>query len=63
MAKALGIDQHWYHRGASYPHYDIPKRRIAEIQAKCTLVSPREILAICKGLSPPNADNCRDDKT
>lgn len=55
MAEILGIKRCWYHRGASYPHYDIPKRRIAEIQAKCTVVSPRMILKIMKGESVPQA--------
>lgn len=49
MAEALDIKPCWYHAGASYDHYDIPKRRIAEITAKCKLVSARDILAICKG--------------
>jgi hypothetical protein len=49
MAAELGIGRHWFHSSSRYPHYDIPKRRIAEITAKCTLVSGREILAICKG--------------
>lgn len=51
MADDLGIKRCWFHRGASYPHYDIPKRRIAEITAKCELVSGREILAIVKGVN------------
>ena len=49
MAKALGIKRCWYHASARHKHYDIPKTRIAEIQAKCTVVSPSEILAIIKG--------------
>lgn len=49
MAEDLGIKRCWFHSGASYPHYDIPKRRIAEITAKCELVSARHILAIIKG--------------
>jgi hypothetical protein len=49
MADDLGIKRCWFHSGASYPHYDIPKRRIAEIQAKCTVVAPRETLKIVKG--------------
>jgi len=47
MALALDIKRCWYHPG-NYPHYDIPKRRIAEIQAKCEVVSPSEILRIIK---------------
>lgn len=49
MAKDLGIARCWYHASKDHPHYDIPKRRIAEIQAKCTVVRPRDILAIMKG--------------
>ncbi len=48
MAARLGIKRCWYHAGR-YPHYDIPKRRITEITAKCELVTPRVILAIIKG--------------
>lgn len=46
MAAELGIGRHWFHARARHPHYDTPKRRIAEITAKCTVVSSREILAI-----------------
>jgi FMN phosphatase YigB (HAD superfamily) len=53
MARNLGIKQCWYHTGASYPHYDIPKTRVAEIRAKTERVSGRAILAICKGEAPP----------
>jgi FMN phosphatase YigB (HAD superfamily) len=49
MAQQLGIKRCWFHAAAKYPHYDIPKRRIQEIQAKCQVVSPRDILAIVKG--------------
>lgn len=52
MAADLGIHRCWFHVGAKYPHYDIPKRRISEIQAKCTVISPREILRIMKGGEP-----------
>lgn len=48
MAKDLNIKRCWFHHD-SYAHYDIPKRRIAEIQAKCQVVSPRIILGIVKG--------------
>lgn len=47
MADALNIKRCWFHN-ARYPHYDIPKKRIAEIQAKCEIVEPREILRIIK---------------
>ncbi len=49
MAEVLGIGRHWFHGGSRHPHYDIPKRRIEEVSAKCTVVTPREILRITKG--------------
>lgn len=49
MADDLGIKRCWFHRKATYPHYDMPKRRIAEITARCTLVKTADILAIVKG--------------
>jgi hypothetical protein len=45
MAVELGIARGWFH-GGRHPHYDIPKRRIKEIMAKCRVVSSRELLAI-----------------
>lgn len=45
MAKELGIKRCWYH-ATQFPHYDIPKRRIEEIQAKCQVVRQRVILDI-----------------
>lgn len=47
MAQKLGIKRCWFHKG-SYPHYDIPKRRMKEIFAKCNLTSARQILEIVK---------------
>jgi len=44
MANDLNIKRCWFHKS----HYDIPKKRIAEIQAKCEVISPREILDIIK---------------
>ena len=44
MAEELGIDRCWFHRD----HYDIPKRRITEIEAKCTMVSPKIITKIVR---------------
>ena len=46
MASDLGIKRCWYHADKLYPHYDIPKRRIAEIRAKTIQVSPSELLSI-----------------
>lgn len=48
MAKELGIKRCWYHPSPNGKHYDIPKKRIAEITAKCNLVSPYRILEIVK---------------
>ena len=48
MAEALDIKRCWFH-GGDMPHYDIPKRRIAEIAAKTEVVSAREILKVIKG--------------
>ena len=42
MAEALNIKPCWFHKD----HYDIPKRRIGEIQAKCELITPQEIAKI-----------------
>jgi hypothetical protein len=47
MARELGVKRCWYHPG-TFPHYDIPKRRIAEIRRRTTVVSPREILETIK---------------
>lgn len=52
MAAELGIHRCWFHAAARFAHYDIPKQRIAEIQAKCLIVTPRVVLRICKGGAP-----------
>jgi len=49
MAEDLGLKRHWYHWSNGRAHYDIPRKRITEIMARCELVSSREILAIVKG--------------
>jgi hypothetical protein len=46
MATTLGIKRCWFHKD----HYDIPKLRISEIQAKCELVSSKEIVRIIRGV-------------
>lgn len=51
MAVALGIKRGWFHSG-KLPHYDIPKKRIAEIHEKTEVVSPREIIDIIHGQEP-----------
>ncbi|WNN12393.1 DUF4031 domain-containing protein [Chryseobacterium phage MA9V-2] len=47
MATELNINICWFH-GGKYPHYDIPKRRIADIEERCKIVRPRELLQIIK---------------
>lgn len=44
MADDLNIKRCWFHKN----HYDIPKKRIKEIEAKCEIVSPKVILSIIK---------------
>lgn len=52
MAEELGIKRAWYHN-ASYAHYDIPKRRIAEITAKCTVITSKQLLLLVRdGIVP-----------
>lgn len=56
MALDLNIKRCWFHSSKSGFHYDIPKKRIGEITAKCQLVSTREILFICS----KRLQNCPD---
>lgn len=42
MAEELNIKRCWFHKD----HYDIPKKRIAEITKKCILVESKEIAKI-----------------
>lgn len=42
MADQLGIKRCWFHRD----HYDIPKKKLTEIENRCTTVSSREIVRI-----------------
>jgi len=55
MADDLKIKRCWFHLSAKYPHYDIPQKRISEIQAKTLIVTPQEIIKICKGEYENNA--------
>lgn len=52
MAAQLRINRCWFHARATGAHYDIPKTRIAEIRAKCTVVRARDILRITRGGTP-----------
>ena len=48
MAEILEIHNCWFHNHKRYPHYDIPKKRIEEIQSKCIVITPKELLSIIK---------------
>lgn len=45
MAEHLCIKRCWFHKD----HYDVPKRRTAEIESQCAIVSPKDIVRIIKG--------------
>jgi len=45
MAKELSIKPCWFHRG-DLPHYDIPKRRMIDVMARCKLITTQEIVNI-----------------
>lgn len=45
MAEDLDIKRCWFHND----HYDIPKRRISEIEALCDIVSSKDIVKIIRG--------------
>lgn len=49
MARDLGIDRGWFHASASFPHYDVPARRVHEVAAQCVVVRPRVVLRIARG--------------
>lgn len=52
MAAELALARCWFHAGDK-PHYDMPKRRITELTARCQVVSSRQILEIITaGLAP-----------
>lgn len=45
MASVLGLKRCWFHKD----HYDMPKKRIEELTARCALVSSRDIVHIIRG--------------
>lgn len=49
MAAELGIKRCWFHGSKGHPHYDVPKRRMATIGERSTLIAARQVLAIMKG--------------
>ena len=44
MAEELGLKRCWFHKN----HYDIPVRRRKEIEKKCQIVSPKNIVEIIR---------------
>jgi hypothetical protein len=44
MAEDLNIKRCWFHKS----HYDLPKKRITEIEEKCEIVSSKYIVEIIK---------------
>lgn len=50
MAYELNINHCWFHKN----HYDIPIKRIEEIEKKCKILSSKEIIRII------NAEKCSD---
>ena len=46
MAADLDINRCWFHKD----HYDIPKKRVEEIEKKCKIVSTRDIVGIVRGI-------------
>lgn len=44
MAKDLDIKRCWFHKD----HYDIPVKRKVEVEAKCEIVSSKEIVRIIR---------------
>lgn len=48
MAKDLNIGRWWFHKG-KMAHYDIPTKRIDEINEKCIMISSKDIVRIIRG--------------
>lgn len=50
MSEDLGIPKHFYHKKGQniHPHYDIPAKRLKDIQSKCRIISSKELLIIIK---------------
>lgn len=47
MANEMGIKRCWYHP-SRYPHYDIPKRRQSEMEARYGTIPTRDLWKIIK---------------
>lgn len=52
MADELGIKHCWFHNSKTLMHFDIPKRRISEIEQKCQMISSAELISIIRGNNP-----------
>lgn len=52
MADELGIKRGWFHRSrlTGLWHYDMPKRRVKEIMARCHVVPSAMIILIARGM-------------
>lgn len=48
MGELLSLKRCWFHNKKGKEHYDIPKKRVKEIQSKCQVVDGKEILKIIK---------------
>lgn len=47
MAADLRLHRCWFHAGR-FPHYDIPKLRRREVEARCGRVTSKRIVEIIK---------------
>lgn len=47
FAKQLGIKRHWFHRNASYPHYDITRAMRDYAINQGALIGSRELIISC----------------
>ena len=45
MAQELNIKRCWFHKN----HYDIPKKRLTEIENQCTIISSKELMKLMRG--------------
>jgi hypothetical protein len=51
FAVRIGVKPHFFHRSATYPHYDITEAQVpAAIAAGAKQVSSRELVEFVKGL-------------
>lgn len=48
MARRLRIHPCWFDSNPKHPHYDMPKKRIAQITKQCTVVTSKTLHGIIK---------------